>query len=69
VRVRVDAVAKDNSSATLTIDGRKYSAVHLDTEFADGFRLLELFGGQCGAVKYQDQEPFDLCEGQTRVLP
>jgi len=61
-------VAGDNLSATLSVDGRKYSGVTLDKEFGDGFRLLEMFDGRCAAVKYQDQEPFDLCEKETRVL-
>src|SRR5215213_5410341 len=68
VKVSMAMVAGDNLSATLSVDGRKYSGVSLDKEFGDGFRLLEMFDGRCAAVKYQDQEPFDLCEKETRVL-
>ena len=64
--VTVRSVASDNLSATLTVDGQKYTGVTPDKEFGNGFRLLGLFDGRCAAVKYQDHEPFDLCEGKTQ---
>ena len=65
--VRLAAVAADNASARLTVDGEKFRVLP-GADFASGYTLLSLRDGRCGTVRAGGR-PFDLCEGQHHVVP
>ena len=66
--VSIEMVSVDASSATLTVDGKKYTPKVGDV-FATNFKLYGLFDSRCAGILYGDKS-IPLCEGDvTTVTP
>ena len=63
VTLRMVAVAADNASATIQVNGKKHT-VDTGESFGSEFTLVRLADGKCGTVKHET-DYFDICEGQT----
>lgn len=59
----VTGVAPDDSSATVTVSGKPYTVKPGDV-FATSFKVLRLYGGNCGTFQFGSQT-VDLCKGGT----
>lgn len=62
-KVTMVTVAADDASARISVSSKVYDVKPLE-KFATNFKLLNLYGGRCGAIQYGDVT-FDLCEGQS----